>query len=82
MPEDHGKDHPICGDCFDLLHPGEEPIINLQMNATRCEWCGNYTRTGITEQADPSDVPRHREDVKWLERAGARVQVEPEPADE
>jgi hypothetical protein len=74
VPVDHADQHPICGDCHDERHPGQPPDVALTNDAVRCEWCANYTRTGIIEVCDPDDVPRHKEDPTWLERAGARVE--------
>lgn len=78
MPEDHGTNHPICGDCWETFNPGNEPTVRLNANAVRCEWCAHYTRTGITMTADSAIVPRHREDPAWLKRAGARAMIEQE----
>lgn len=72
MPADHGDQHVICGDCFVERHPGEEPTVVMQKDAVRCCYCAAYTRVGIVEVDDPDNVPRHKEDPTWLERAGMR----------
>jgi len=59
VPEPHGDRHPICPDCWEQLHPDEEPDLHPTVDAVRCEWCSRYTTRGIVEVCSPDDVPAH-----------------------
>jgi hypothetical protein len=64
------KPHVICPDCW--VDKGLILVENLPQfdQATRCCFCGLYTRSSYVLHVPDAEVPRHNGDLAWMAAAG------------